>query len=304
MAPDDRQRGAALFELANRAASGGLTRLHDRELLLLLAEHRWAVGRLASRDISLELRSLLTAAVLKTHGLLHARRRERSGSIGRALLRIASPLAISSAIFFGAGLVAFVTVISEPLLAYGLVPRAMLSQIDASSWGARAGPAADIGMTLFYWGNNLRATLFALALGMLGGIPALLPILFNGAMLGAVAAVAVTRDAGIRLLAWTAPHGIPELGALVLCGAIGLELGRSWLEPGVRPRRLSLAECGRELAPLIVVAAILVLCAAPLEGFVAPLDLHPALDVALALGWVIILGAGARRAVLRARASS
>ena len=54
-------------------------------------------------------------------------------------------------------------------------------------------------MTLFYWSNNLRASFLALGLGMLGGVPALLTIAFNGAVLGAVAAVATERGVGHRL---------------------------------------------------------------------------------------------------------
>ncbi len=299
---DDLDRARALHRLARRASGNNLRALDDGELLHLLAEHRWAVGRLARAGMSLELRSALNATVLTAHGVLYRRARRRRASVGDALRMTGRGIAICTAVFFGAALLAATVVLADPVAAYGMVPRSFLAQIDADAWGSRSSTSSDVGMTLFYWSNNLRASFMALGLGVLGGLPALLVIAFNGALLGAVAAIATTRGVFPRLLGWLGPHGVPELSALILCGAVGLALGRSWLEPGWRTRRAALGEAGRRLTPLVLVAAILVLCAAPLEGFVAPRDLPGWVDSSIAAGWAVLLSLAAAHAVRSSRA--
>jgi uncharacterized membrane protein SpoIIM required for sporulation len=295
---DERGRARAFVKLATRAARGGLEALSDGEVLELLEGHRWAVGRLASPELPLELRSTLNAGVIKTHGLLH-RSTAQSPAAGKALRGLGRGLGISTAVFFGAAAVAAAVVAMDPVLAFALAPRALLAQLDANAWGSRGATAADVGMMFFYWGNNLRVAFFALGLGVLGGLPAMLAIGFNGAMLGALGAAAASRGVEDRLLAWIAPHAVPELGGAILCGAIGLELGRSWLEPGWRRRRDALAERGRRLLPAVLIAAALIVCAAPLEGFVAPLSLPWWADAAFPVGWAALLAALAVRALRR-----
>jgi uncharacterized membrane protein SpoIIM required for sporulation len=290
---DSHDRARLLLGLAQRAARGGLASLPDDAFIQLLDEYRWAVGRLAATGHDAVLRSTLNAAVLSAHTALHRRARRRRAKVGAALRRSGRTLGLCAAVFIGTGVMVAAVVLGDSTLAYAIVPRTMLAQIDGGAWGSRGSLSADVGMMFFYWGNNLRASFMALGSGVLGGIPAVLVLAYNGALLGAVAGVSATRGAGTRLLGWLAPHAVPELGALVLCGAIGLELGRSWLEPGWRDRRRALARAGHTLTPLAVVAAVLVVCAAPLEGFVAPMDLPPWLDLSMAGAWVAVLLGGA-----------
>lgn len=291
-------------ELLIRAARHRVDGSSDDELLELLAEHRWAVARLTSTTLPLATRSLLNSAVLKTYGLLYTNPRRLTPPLGLALRRLGQGLVISTGVFCGSALLAFTAVAADPVLASSIVSRDMLQQIDPNHWGSRGALAGDVGMTLFYWSNNLRASFFALGLGVLGGAPAMLVIAINGALIGAVGAAAMMRGAGERFLGWIAPHGVPEIAGVILCGAIGWELGRSWMEPGWRRRRAALAEAGRVLTPMVLAAALLIICAAPLEGFVAPLDLPWWLDLAFVVGWLLVLGAGARFILRGSLASS
>lgn len=298
------ERANALRRLAARAANTGSSALSDDELLRLLDEHRWAIGRLARGELSLQLRSALNAAVLRAHGVLHRRTKRRRALVGDALRVTARGILVSALVFSGSALIAAGAVLADPVLAVSLVPRSLLAQIGANAWGSRSSTGAEIGMTFFYWSNNLRASFMALGLGVLGGVPSQLVLAFNGALLGAVAGVAANRGVFGRLLGWLGPHGVPELSALILCGAVGLVLGRSWLEPGWRTRRAALAEAGRRVTPLVVIAAVLVICAAPLEGFVAPLDLPGWADLSIAGTWLLLLAFGALRATRSSRAAA
>jgi uncharacterized membrane protein SpoIIM required for sporulation len=282
-------RAQALAGLAARALGAGARSLTDDELLQLLAEHRWAIGRLAKGGLDRNSMSALNAAVLRAHAVLHRRPRYKAAPFAAGARLAYRNVLISAAVFFGSAIVAAAVVLADPVVAFNIVPRELLAQIDQRAWGERGDSAADLGMTLFYWSNNLRASFMALGLGILGGLPAMLAIAFNGAMLGAVAAIATVRGVGDRLWAWIAPHGVPEISALILCGGIGLTLGLSWLAPGARERRVALAEAGRAVLRLILVATVLVVCAAPLEGFVAPLELPDWADAAIAITWLILL---------------
>ncbi len=296
---EETHRAEALLRLGEHARRHGLRRLSDDAFLHLLAEQRWALARLASPALPLELRSVLNAASLRVHGVMQQGLRPAVAALRHDVPGLGRSVLLAAAVFFGSGALTLTAVLADPTLSLALVPRELLVQLDGQAWGARGGVLADLGMTLFYWGNNLRASFLALSLGLLGGVPALLVLAFNGMLLGAVAGAAVHHGVLGRLLAWVAPHGVPEVGALILCGAIGWRLGMSFLRPGALRRRDALARAGATLLPLTALAAALVICAAPLEGFVAPLELPRWLDGGLAIGWVIVLGGAARYAVTR-----
>jgi uncharacterized membrane protein SpoIIM required for sporulation len=285
---DDLARAQALLAKSQMAS---LVSQDDQALLAFLQEHRWAVARLCAQDTPLPLRTVLNAAVLRSHGLLHPRSTQPLVWPSTSWARVRRGLALSAGVFVASALHAFTAVLAEPVLALSLVPRAFLQQIDPGHWGERGSPWADLGMTLFYWTNNLRAAFLALGLGVLGGVPGLLVIAFNGVLLGAVAGAAWQRGAHLALLGWIAPHGVPEILGVLLCGAIGWELGQSFIRPGFRLRRAALAAAGRELMPMLLLAALLIICAAPLEGFVAPLDLPWWADAAFPAAWALLLTA-------------
>lgn len=292
-------RARAYYDLAIAARRLGRRRLTDQDLLQLVAEHRWALSRLAASDCRGSLRSLLNAGALAAHGALYEGVPRDRSLMSQALRRAGGAVALSGIVFVTSFFAAAALVTADPLLALTLVPRDFLAHIDAHAWGSRGSASANIGMTLFYWANNLRASFLALGLGVLAGLPGLAVIAYNGLLLGAVAAVAVQHGVGDRLLGWVAPHGVPEMMALVLCGGIGVALGQSWRTPGPLPRRDALAIAARELLPLVLVAAVLVLFAAPLEGFVAPLEVPRWLDLGIALGWGLVLAFGARYTLSR-----
>src|SRR5437667_34005 len=68
--------------------------------------------------------------------------------------------------------------------------------------------------------------------GALAGIPTAILQLYNGVMIGALSAVFFRDPLPIGYLAWILPHGVPELLALSLCAAAGLQLGAAVAAPG------------------------------------------------------------------------
>ena len=290
-------RAENFLALARRSRQRGLLQLSDADFITLLEEHRWAIAIISRRPHDAQLRATLNAGVLATHAALHRRVKQPRRNLGAAIANIWPSFLLCAGVFFGACSLAVAAVFGDPTVAYALVPRDILAQIDAGAWGDRGSTAADIGMTFFYWGNNLRACFLATGLGVLGGFPALTVLAYNGALMGAVAGIAINRGVGARFWGWIAPHGVPELTALFVCGAVGWRLAHAWMQPGPRKRAVALADAGRQLTTLLLVAMVLVVIAAPLEGFVSPLLLQPWQDGAIAAGWAALLGIAARRCV-------
>ena len=116
----------------------------------------------------------------------------------------------------------------------------------------------------FLFSHNLKVGLMALSLGMLAAVPTVVLTVYNGMILGAF--VAVHNQAGItaELWAWILPHGITEIGAIVLCGGMGLQLGQSVVAPGLLGRtdslKLAAVDVGRTslgVGAMLVFAAII-----------------------------------------------
>ncbi|HOL16930.1 MAG TPA: stage II sporulation protein M [Bacillota bacterium] len=132
-------------------------------------------------------------------------------------------------------------------------------------------PATGI-MLLFM--NNFLAVAQMLLLGAVAGIMPMLTLIFNGAMLGTAASQAA--DAGLPLLPLLllgiAPHGIFELFAFFLCGALGLKFGYHCVAsplPG-KTRLESFIYIWKETLTVLPLVTILLMIAALVEILVTP----------------------------------
>src|SRR6185295_17398957 len=114
--------------------------------------------------------------------------------------------------------------------------------------------------------HNFTVSVLAIGTGILAGVPTVFLILFNGMLLGVF--VAIHHQAGINaeMWAWILPHGVTELGAITLCGGVGLMLGRAVVSPGSLSRTQSLINTGREAAVICLGAACMLVAAAFIEG--------------------------------------
>lgn len=119
----------------------------------------------------------------------------------------------------------------------------------------------------FLFSHNLKVGILAMATGALAAIPTVFLTLYNGLMVGAFAAV--HHQAGIKaeFWAWILPHGITELGAIILCTGAGLRLGHAVLSPGLMTRTESLRLAGEEAARTIGGVALMLLIAAVIESY-------------------------------------
>ena len=150
-------------------------------------------------------------------------------------------------------------------MAQGRTPAASTKELRDVLYGHGRGDLSIFATFLF--AHNSKVGMLCFALGFAAGVPVVFLLLETGLMLGAMAALYASRGLGPELWAWILPHGVTEIGALCLCGAAGMVLGRALVFPGRHTRLRNLALQGREVALLAVGAVVMFLVAGAIEGF-------------------------------------
>ena len=103
-------------------------------------------------------------------------------------------------------------------------------------------------------------------MGFAFGVPTLMLLIQNGAMLGAILALYISRGLGLEMGGWLIIHGSTEMFAIILAGAAGLQdrLGRRLPRRGEQARRgdAGRADLGAGHGGVVAMLA----CAGLLEG--------------------------------------
>ena len=285
-ARDELRRFAELIGRAERLRVRGLGFDELRELGALYRAHtaRLAVAR--DRDADPDAVRTLNALCTRAYAALftdHARgaRRPWRAALRTALgqtwrVQVVAWALLAAGMLIGGGLTWH-----DPLAVHALVPGGMgyapdqLDELIASPaarerfFAVEETPTAMKAMfSSFLFTNNTRVGLLAFATGMLAGIPTVLLTLYNGIVLGAFASIFLHDPWPLAFLAWILPHGVPELTAITLCAAGGLQLGAAVAMPGPRGRTAALADAVPSVLVLFLTAVPLFVLAALIESFV------------------------------------
>lgn len=120
--------------------------------------------------------------------------------------------------------------------------------------------------------NNFITMVQMLFLGVLAGISPLATLFLNGSIVGIVAAAFEAEGGSILTMIFLGilPHGIFELFALFLCGALGLKLGYHCIASPLpdKTRLQSFKYIWKEIVSVIPLVVALLLCAALIEIFI------------------------------------
>jgi uncharacterized membrane protein SpoIIM required for sporulation len=154
-------------------------------------------------------------------------------------------------------------------------------------------------MAGFYVNNNVGIALRCFATGVAFGLGSAFYLVENGLATGAIFGYVAAHGAGDNILTFVVGHGSLELGAIVLAGGAGLSLGWSIVAPGVRTRIASLQATARSAVIVVLGAAVMLFCAAAIEGFWsasgAPSTLKRGVGVVLFVATLAYLTLGGRR---------
>lgn len=275
-----------LDAIVTRMEQGRLRGLSDDDVLALPALYRTAASSLAvARETSLDTATLdyLDALVQRAwfqvygprQGFVAWLRQFLGGGLSRAIRAIWLDICVALAVMVAGTIVGWLLVMREREWFYALVPTGLADtrvpgasrevlleslQVEKDAQGLSAFAA-------YLFSNNAGVAILAFALGFAFGIPSLMLLMHNMALLGAM--LWLYHDAGLTLefVAWLSVHGTTELFAILLAGAAGVHIGRSMAFPGNRPILAAAAESGQRAAQVMVGVVFMLIAAAVLEAF-------------------------------------
>lgn len=149
--------------------------------------------------------------------------------------------------------------------------------------------------------NNIQVGVLAFGAGVLGGLPTLYVLAFNGLNVGVAGGIIHAYDQPGIFWFSILPHGLLELTAIIVSGAAGMRLGWSLLVPGDRRRSEALGEEGQHAAVVMLGLLAAFGLAALVEGFVTPRAWSPVVEVGIG---ALALAAFAVPVALRGRAGA
>lgn len=302
----EREAGWRRLEtLAEEAERRGLARMEFAKAQELAALYRQTTTSLAiAREISLDrgLLSYLEALTARAYLSVYAPQERLRGVLKRFFTR-GAPQAMRNcwffvlagvlAMFLGA-VVGYALYLEDPSWFYVFVPGELAGGRgpDASTAHLRSviydehPDSTGLGAFATYlFSHNTRIAIFVFGLGVFACAPAAILTFYNGIILGAFMALHVERGLGYDLGGWLSVHGVTELGAICIACGGGFKLGAAVLFPGQRTRSDALRIAGRDAVKLALVAAVMLLAAAVLEGFARQLIQDPA--TRYVVGWGI-----------------
>jgi len=275
-----------LEAIVARMERGGLKRIPDEDLIALPTLYRTAASSLAvARETSLDaatlayLEALVQRAWYQVYGPRQGFTRWLRGFLlggwSRAVRALWLDICIALFVMVAGTVVGWLLVASDEAWYYRLypadagdprVPGASREQL-LETLRHNEGDYGLAGFAAQLFSNNSGVCILAFALGFAFGIPSLMLLVHNLALLGALLWLFDGQGLTVELAAWLSVHGTTELFGILLSGAAGLHIGRSMAFPGKLPVLESAAAAGRRSAVVMVGVVIMMIVAALLEAF-------------------------------------
>jgi uncharacterized membrane protein SpoIIM required for sporulation len=265
---------------------GGLRKIDDDDLMALPTLYRTAASSLSvARETSLDaatlsyLESLVQRAWFQVYGprkgLFAWLREFLFGGWSRAVRGIWLDICIALFVMVAGAVVGWILVEQDRDWFYRLVPGGMAgSRVPGASREELAATLAventTGGLSAFaasLFSNNAGVSILAFALGFAFGIPSLLLLIYNTALLGAMLWVFNGQDLLVEFSAWLSVHGTTELLGILLAGAAGLHIGRSMAFPGDKTVLEAASDSGKRGAVVMLGVVFMMVIAAVLEAF-------------------------------------
>jgi uncharacterized membrane protein SpoIIM required for sporulation len=191
----------------------------------------------------------------------------------RTLRRHGRFFALAIALFVLPGAVGFTGAVKSRAFALRILSPPMVEQMEkayAEGFGKGREAGVNTAMAGFYVYNNVGIAFRCFATGVLFGLGSLFFLVYNGLVIGSVAGLVTAAGHGRNLLTFTCTHGAFELTAIVISATAGLVMGYALVDTRGRTRFGSLRAHARDIAYLVMGAALMLLVAAGIEAFWSP----------------------------------
>lgn len=275
-----------LEAIVTHLEKGRLRKLTDEDLLALPGLYRTVASSLAvARETSLDAATLayLEGLVQRAWFVVYGPRASLGswlrhflgGGWSASVRAIWLDLVIALCVMVAGTIVGWLLVAGDTEWYYALVPGGMAdTRVPGASretlHATLFGNSQQFGMGAFaayLFSNNAQVSILAFALGFAFGVPSLLLLVHNTAVLGAMLWLFEGQDLLVDFLGWLSVHGTTELFAILLAGGAGLHIGRSMAFAGDKPVLQAAAEAGRRASQVMIGVVLMLVIAGILEGF-------------------------------------
>ena len=296
-----------LEAIVARIETGRIRTLADDDLVALPALYRMLVSSLSvARETTLDAATLAYLDGLAQRawfvvyapevGLRGWLRRFFGGGWSAAVRSIAPDIAIALALMVAGTVIGWLLVAGNPDWYYALMPPTsgdvrVPGASRAALYGSLFNCKHEAGLAVFsayLFSNNAQVSILCYALGFAFGVPAILLLIHNTALLGALLWLYHGQGLTLELVGWLSVHGTTELFAIMLAGASGIHIGRAMAFPGQRAVLDAAAQAGRRTATVMTGVVLMLIVAGLLEGFARQLINDTALRLALGLGMLTV----------------
>lgn len=274
-----------LDRLCSRVASrGGKRRMTGAEVTQFVSLYRAACADLALAEayhLPSSVVDRLQQLVARSHGVLYQGKRGKLEEAFWAIPRAVGtdPYVHVAFVVFWVLFVVFCLLIqSESVdgLAEMVVGSGNLQAAEASyASGIQRTWGENLAMAGFYVRNNTGIGLMCFALGV-WVLPGLAILASNAITLGATFGYMMRDQTGAasdNFQEFVMSHGPFELTAIVLSAGAGLRIGMSWIDTNGLTRTSSLLNGAQKSLPVLMLAVMLFLGAAAIEGLLSALNL-------------------------------
>ncbi|MGD6802140.1 stage II sporulation protein M [Rossellomorea aquimaris] len=179
-------------------------------------------------------------------------------------------IAVAMILFTIGGLGSFFAVADDPLHVYSVLPENMAQSFDPDRLGENEGEVDSPMMSATIMTNNIQVAFLAFAGGITFGLLTVYVLIYNGIIVGAIAALFWHYGKSYEFWAYIVPHGMIELTAIFIAGGAGLLMGYKLFVPGAYSRGYVLKQQAKRSVLLLLGTIPLFVIAGIIEGFITP----------------------------------
>jgi uncharacterized membrane protein SpoIIM required for sporulation len=187
------------------------------------------------------------------------------------------------------GVSGFISVASDPLNAHFILPPEY-TEVEPHSIGEGHETLNNALFSAGIMTNNIQVALIAFLGGITFGLWTGYILLFNGLVVGALAALYWLEGMSYPFWAYILPHGVLELAVIFIAGGAGLYMGYKIMVPGPYPRKFQLARSAKESVQLLLGTVPLFVIAGIIEGYITPSALSLEMKYAFSILSLLLIG--------------
>lgn len=243
-----------------------------------------------------EVTQYLNGLVAKAHNLLYKDqvsslkqiRHFFSEKFIRLLLEQWKFVMFAMILFLIGALGSFLSVMTDPLHIYSILPAEIAKGVNPEQLGKGHDSVDSSLMSASIMTNNIKVAIFAFAGGITFGLVTVYLMVYNGIIIGALAALFWHHGKSYDFWAYIVPHGMIELTAIFIAGGAGLLMGYKLFVPGQYTRRYQLKQQAMRSVQLLLGTIPLFVIAGIIEGFITPADIS--LETKYIVAFLTVIG--------------